>query len=428
MFRNRYKYIFWGFLILYVVICTVFSDFCRMDVSAATDDIVIVLDPGHGGSDRGALNSMVMEKHINFQVAMACKRELEKYEGVKVFLTRDGDVDMTLQERAVYAKECQADLLISMHFNASESHSLFGAETYVPSKAPLKQRADKFAEIELKLLEEYGMTIHGNFTRVNEANKDYYGIIRESADRGIPAVIVEHCYLDREEEKKFYDTSSDLERFGVLDATAVAMTYGLKSDSLQVDYSNVKKNDLHLPERIWDADMTPPAVEAQFSSYDELSGKVRVEVTVSDEESSVVAYAFSKDGGNSYCTRRVLRFEDSFFIEIPLHTPMKSDFIVVAYNAYDRAGFSEPLDLNGICFTNDSEGIGAELAGLLAEELQDDVLTTFLDDASEVLALNREAGSEPGIVLVAVISALMGLFGITFLSGYHIFSRNRYSA
>ena len=60
------------------------------DLVNAGRDIVIVLDPGHGGSDVGARRGSVYEKTINFKVAQYCKAELEQYEGVKVYMTRAG--------------------------------------------------------------------------------------------------------------------------------------------------------------------------------------------------------------------------------------------------------------------------------------------------------------------------------------------------
>ena len=57
----------------------------------AKRDIVIVIDPGHGGTNMGARHNGVIEKEATMQVAVAMKEELEKYDGVVVYLTRTGD-------------------------------------------------------------------------------------------------------------------------------------------------------------------------------------------------------------------------------------------------------------------------------------------------------------------------------------------------
>jgi N-acetylmuramoyl-L-alanine amidase len=91
----------------------------------------IVLDPGHGGDDPGALNSglKLTEKHLALDLAKRLKRKLEK-RGFKVTLTREGDRFIALEERARFANAKAADLFLSLHFNASEKPSVSGVETF----------------------------------------------------------------------------------------------------------------------------------------------------------------------------------------------------------------------------------------------------------------------------------------------------------
>ena len=58
-------------------------------------------------------------------VAEAMKAELEQYEGIEVYLTRTGDVDLSLEERCEFAASVNADFLFCLHFNLSGSHTLF---------------------------------------------------------------------------------------------------------------------------------------------------------------------------------------------------------------------------------------------------------------------------------------------------------------
>lgn len=323
-----------------------FIYFCTLKVYADEKPVVIVLDPGHGGTDIGAITKGRMEKELNYRVAMACKRELEKYEGVKVYLSRDKDEEKTLMERAVFAYEKKADLVISLHFNASESHLLSGAETYVSSKQPLKAKAEKFALNELSLLEQYGVPIHGNFTRLNESNLDYYGIIRESASRGMPTVIVEHCYLDVPAEERFFDTPDDLERFGIIDATAVAMTYGLRSKELGVDYSNQKNNEPILPQHVYRKDTSSPEVTCEFVKYDYNLKKAVFDITLNDPECEVTSFGVSIDNGKTYSPFRNLYFDEQFEFEYIIKDCEDANVIIGVYNAFGVFGYSQPIAMS----------------------------------------------------------------------------------
>ena len=352
---NKITRIF-SFILLSALLIVTMAMIPSLDAGAKPRTLVIVLDPGHGGTELGAITKGRMEKELNYRVAMAMKNELMKYEGVEVYITRDGDTEISLKDRAVFAKECKADLLVSLHFNASETHQNYGVETYVSVKEPLKTKGERFADIELKLLEQYGIPIKGNFTRLSENNNDdYYGIIRESASRGIPAVIVEHCYLDIASEEQFYDTPDDLERLGKIDATAVAMTYRLKSEELGVDYSKLKSKDIILPEHIMDKDLTPPEVSCKLLRYNESTRRATFRIEVSDGESPVVSYALSKDGGNQFTPERSLFFTDTFETEYIIKNRIPDTFVVAAYNAYGVAGFSEPLDINSMIFPEGEE-------------------------------------------------------------------------
>lgn len=90
----------------------------------------IVIDPGHGGKDPGAISPRgLKEKDLNLKVSKYLKRELEK-RGYKVYLTRERDVYLTLRERVEIAREKEADLFISVHTNANHNRKIRGVEVY----------------------------------------------------------------------------------------------------------------------------------------------------------------------------------------------------------------------------------------------------------------------------------------------------------
>ena len=93
----------------------------------------LVIDPGHGGHDAGAIGAYSKEKDINLRTALAFGKYLERYcPDVNVIYTRKTDVFVTLHGRADIANKAKADLFISIHTNAAPSKpsSVRGMETY----------------------------------------------------------------------------------------------------------------------------------------------------------------------------------------------------------------------------------------------------------------------------------------------------------
>ncbi len=91
----------------------------------------IVIDPGHGGEDPGAIGpNGLMEKEITLKIARLLYNRLMDKEGLNVILTRDSDVTLSLKHRVEYARENGADLLISIHLNTIPNSPMTIVETY----------------------------------------------------------------------------------------------------------------------------------------------------------------------------------------------------------------------------------------------------------------------------------------------------------
>jgi len=100
---------------------------------------VIVIDPGHGGKDPGAIGYRgLREKHITLAIAKEVKRIAQKRLGVRVVLTRERDVFIPLWERSKIANRLGASLFISIHCNFSRNRTARGVETYFLSNARTK--------------------------------------------------------------------------------------------------------------------------------------------------------------------------------------------------------------------------------------------------------------------------------------------------
>ena len=91
---------------------------------------IVMLDPGHGGSNSGARGPVLVEKRLTLSLAERVAGRLRAH-GVDARLTRTGDQTLTLRQRVELANRAPADLLVSIHANASPSRSKRGFETYV---------------------------------------------------------------------------------------------------------------------------------------------------------------------------------------------------------------------------------------------------------------------------------------------------------
>ncbi len=91
----------------------------------------IVIDPGHGGDDEGAISpSGVKEKDIVLEIAREVKKIIDRKLGIRVVLTRDGDYFVPLEDRTAIAANVNADLFVSIHANSTSRKSIRGVETY----------------------------------------------------------------------------------------------------------------------------------------------------------------------------------------------------------------------------------------------------------------------------------------------------------
>jgi len=90
----------------------------------------IVIDPGHGGKDPGAVGDEIYEKDIALEVAKRLRDRLLEYENYRVLMTRETDVTMSLNNRVNYANENGADLFISIHVNNFPTDQKSFIETY----------------------------------------------------------------------------------------------------------------------------------------------------------------------------------------------------------------------------------------------------------------------------------------------------------
>ncbi len=194
---------------------------------------LVVVDPGHGGKDPGAVssNGKLKEKDVTLALAKRIKTLLEGPRGggaITVSLTRSDDRFLTVAERTAFANDAEADLFISIHCNAYPDPSASGVETYFLSKAKSKRAMMVAArengiplatmtDLEATLLDLMVTSKKSESERlaqtVHESLTGHIRLPRSRMDRGVkqapfyvllgvtmPAVLVECAYLSNSRE------------------------------------------------------------------------------------------------------------------------------------------------------------------------------------------------------------------------------------
>ena len=213
---------------------------CGNNKVLASDEegnFVIVLDPGHGDKDPGAVAGGLREDQINFKLAYYAKQELEEYEGVKVYLTRYNDCP-SIYDRVEIAKRYSADLLVSMHINSGASGNR-GAAVWVTqdkTRVEFYQKASELASKILYHLNTVGVINCGVQTRSGRANEwydsgvvqDYYGIIRYAQREKMRSILVEHCFISNPNDREYINSDEKIKKLAQADVKGIAETYKLE--------------------------------------------------------------------------------------------------------------------------------------------------------------------------------------------------------
>ena len=119
--RRRADFRVWAFVLLILAATCGFSNAARFST--------VIIDPGHGGKDKGAYWGGVRESTLNLKVAQHLEGLLKK-RGIRTVMTRRSDVFVSLGSRAAIANRYRSAVLVSIHFNASTNRAIKGAETF----------------------------------------------------------------------------------------------------------------------------------------------------------------------------------------------------------------------------------------------------------------------------------------------------------
>ena len=305
MKSTKIKYI----LILFIIfIGIIFSS----NIYAA-DDIIVILDPGHGGYDVGAVADGIQEKDVNWKIATRVKEILDAEPGITGILSRSENECPSLAERAQVAKNNGADLLVSFHINSSTNSNVSGSEVYITANTNstrFYQASNTLGQAVLANLASVGVPSHiyRPIIKYTEENRyysdgflaDWYGIIREPMYYGIPGMIIEHCYISNPNDRTNYLNDAKINQMAEADAKAIIANKELfrinrenNSTSSEITKLEVNSNRTHLAGEAIIVDWINGMQSVP-------SGTPSIKLISTDGKSTIDCYVEQKSGNTFY--------------------------------------------------------------------------------------------------------------------------------
>jgi N-acetylmuramoyl-L-alanine amidase len=177
------------------------------------DRVHVVLDPGHGGFDPGAVQNGIRESDINLDVAQRTRAYLER-DGLDVVLTREFDYYVPFVVRGELALNSHASIFVSIHHNSGSAplSSHPGTEVFYQQLDAKSRRLagllweDVTAALSAHPIQWYGATGSGALFRQGRTGPDFYGVLRRTA--GVPATLLEIAYISNPREAALVATDA----------------------------------------------------------------------------------------------------------------------------------------------------------------------------------------------------------------------------
>ena len=344
---------------------------------SAYENYIVVVDPGHGGpytepdSNSGCVANGLAEKDVNLITAAELANELAQYGNVTVFMTRTDDRQLSLDERAQFAKDAGADLLVSVHYNASAEHNFFGSEIFTSAFGDCFAKGYSAAQCIMQQWATDGNKVKGIKTRIGNQGTDYYGVIRHGTEFGIPTIILEHGYLDNDKDIAKFGTEETWRRMGILDATGIAQYLGIQKNVVAAEVSP------HLTVAAPDGpvlpDSTPPeGINLVVTGYDSKTGKLDYQLYGSDNESRIIYYGFKTGDISEETVYDKLEYWESpeglVSGSVTLESGYTGPITARVYNAYELHTDSNTVILTASENDTDEDGSNASASSTLPDD------------------------------------------------------------
>ena len=242
------------------VTSTTISSEAKAKKAKAKKNVVVVLDAGHDTTHLGCHYENFEEGTANLYIAYYCLQELQKYQGIDVYMSRTtfecpygadpNSAAKCLASRVKFAKDKKADMLVSLHndYDPDLDVTQNGCKVIVPNanyRPDICLKGVGMAQSILAELTTTGLTINnwklnpnptGIVTRdatsakyPDGTPKDYYALINQSKSAGFTTVIVEHAFCTNKSDRENHlSTVEQYQELGIADATGIAKYYGLK--------------------------------------------------------------------------------------------------------------------------------------------------------------------------------------------------------
>jgi N-acetylmuramoyl-L-alanine amidase len=141
----------------------------REQVKTARKDWIVIIDPGHGGEDPGAIGrSGTQEKDIVLKIGRKLRDDLNKRGSYRAFLTRNGDYYVSFKKRLKIAREYGADLFLSIHADAARNRSAYGASVYCLSTSGASTEASRLLAMKENLADIVGGSPNGEISDASD--------------------------------------------------------------------------------------------------------------------------------------------------------------------------------------------------------------------------------------------------------------------
>lgn len=186
-----------------------FSQVLSFESFSQKRDVIVVIDPGHGGYDPGHFSEshfLQTEKELNLKIALFLGGYIEKYlQNVKVVYTRTTDVYPTLDERVVIANSANADYFLSIHCNGNDRKSVHGTESHVHSMG-----LSKSVRLARTIEEQFSQRA-GRKSRGVKDEKDLQHSLQVLKFTNMTGVLIECGFLTNEKEAAYLNTTNGQE-------------------------------------------------------------------------------------------------------------------------------------------------------------------------------------------------------------------------